>query len=346
MATFDQLSPEQRAIVELVLPPGEDLRRARGHAEPARAARARARSRRARGARAGERPRRRGGLARPARGLRARPAGRARGHRHEGPSPPLRAGAQLGPLAARLARAVLRERRGAGDPGGRARPRPAPPGRGRRAPATPRRGAALARRRRPDDAPRRLPPRLRSRSLLLVVLVWPVGLLTGDDDDASSADAEPAAENAERRRAGPGRAGRQRPARRASRSCWSGTARGSSWCRRRSSRPAARARATTSGSTTARATRSRSAARSPTSRATTRRSATCPADFKDYRFIDISRQRVAEAADVKHSGDSVLRGPVPKLRKARAPGQPARGARPDRPPAAETGLGQQLARGS
>jgi hypothetical protein len=49
-----------------------------------------------------------------------------------------------------------------------------------------------------------------------------------------------------------------------------------------------------------------------------------PADFQDYKFIDITRQRVAETADVKHSGDSVLRGPIPRLRQAQAQGnQPA-----------------------
>jgi hypothetical protein len=50
-----------------------------------------------------------------------------------------------------------------------------------------------------------------------------------------------------------------------------------------------------------------------------------PADFRDYRFIDVSRQPVAGDADnIKHSGQSVLRGPMPALRKREATGdQPA-----------------------
>ena len=43
-----------------------------------------------------------------------------------------------------------------------------------------------------------------------------------------------------------------------------------------------------------------------------------PADFADYRYIDVTRQAVGES--VKHSGESVLRGPVPKLRNAKAQG--------------------------
>jgi hypothetical protein len=44
-----------------------------------------------------------------------------------------------------------------------------------------------------------------------------------------------------------------------------------------------------------------------------------PSDFQRYRFIDISRERIDRNA--AHSGDSVLRGPVPKLRQ---PSQPPR----------------------
>jgi hypothetical protein len=51
-----------------------------------------------------------------------------------------------------------------------------------------------------------------------------------------------------------------------------------------------------------------------------------PADYQKYRYIDISRQRIGQDPNVKHSGDSVLRGPMPKLRaptstKAAAIGQ-------------------------
>ena len=40
-----------------------------------------------------------------------------------------------------------------------------------------------------------------------------------------------------------------------------------------------------------------------------------PADYKKYKFIDISRQQVTGNADVKHSGESVLRGKMPTLKK-------------------------------
>ena len=178
-------------------PAGEDLCRARGDARHARGARARAGARRARGARPGERARCRGGLARPARRLRARPAVRPRGHRHEGPPAPLRGRPQLGALAARLARAAVRERLRAGDPGGRARTREAA-----RAAAAERgagRSGRAERVRRPERGGLASDPVMRRRLLagaaaaavvLLVVLVWPVGLLTGDDDKTSSASSD------------------------------------------------------------------------------------------------------------------------------------------------------------
>jgi hypothetical protein len=49
-----------------------------------------------------------------------------------------------------------------------------------------------------------------------------------------------------------------------------------------------------------------------------------PAGFQNYKYIDVTRQKVADDPNVKHSGDSVLRGPMPKLKKSNAkPGQPA-----------------------
>ena len=43
-----------------------------------------------------------------------------------------------------------------------------------------------------------------------------------------------------------------------------------------------------------------------------------PADFSDYRFIDVSREPLDQNRG--HSGDSALRGRVPKLRKVKAEG--------------------------
>jgi transposase-like protein len=41
-----------------------------------------------------------------------------------------------------------------------------------------------------------------------------------------------------------------------------------------------------------------------------------PADYAKYKFIDVTRQPVGNNPNVKHSGESVLRGPMPKLRSA------------------------------
>jgi Anti-sigma-K factor rskA/Sigma-70, region 4 len=43
-----------------------------------------------------------------------------------------------------------------------------------------------------------------------------------------------------------------------------------------------------------------------------------PADFKNYKYIDITRQRIGKSGNVKHSGDSVLRGAMPKLKQSNA----------------------------
>ena len=41
-----------------------------------------------------------------------------------------------------------------------------------------------------------------------------------------------------------------------------------------------------------------------------------PADYAKYKYIDVTRQPVGKNTNVKHSGQSVLRGPMPKLRNA------------------------------
>jgi hypothetical protein len=46
-----------------------------------------------------------------------------------------------------------------------------------------------------------------------------------------------------------------------------------------------------------------------------------PADFGDYRSIDVSREPLDDRTD--HSGDSVLRGRIPKLREANQGGNRA-----------------------
>jgi hypothetical protein len=46
-----------------------------------------------------------------------------------------------------------------------------------------------------------------------------------------------------------------------------------------------------------------------------------PADYAKYKFIDVTRQPVGKDPNVKHNGQSVLRGPVPKLRNAKGTAQ-------------------------
>jgi hypothetical protein len=49
-----------------------------------------------------------------------------------------------------------------------------------------------------------------------------------------------------------------------------------------------------------------------------------PADFRNYKYIDVTRQRVGKNPNVKHSGQSVLRGAMPELKKSTAkPGKAA-----------------------
>ena len=334
MATFDQLSPEQRAIVELVLQQGKTYDELVGHARTCP----------------------RGGCAssRATRSWSWRPVS-VRGVEEDwrGQLADYVLGQQSGPEATATkghlrrseaarswARSLLDSLEQLYENGSV----PAIPegerGRARRAAA----GAAAAARSRTRGRPgARRPTRVMRRaadrraaggaacSCSLVVLVWPVGLLTGDDDNSSSAehDAERGT-STDQRATSQAAAAASRPA---SRSSSSGTASSSCSSRPPASRRAARARATTCGSTTARTTPSRSAARSPTSRATTRRIGAFPADYAKYKYIDVSRQPVGKDPNVKHSGESVLRGPMPKLQGARTR-QEGRGDRPDGPAAA------------
>jgi hypothetical protein len=49
-----------------------------------------------------------------------------------------------------------------------------------------------------------------------------------------------------------------------------------------------------------------------------------PADFRNYRYIDVTRQKVGKDPNVQHTGESVLRGAMPQLKKSNAkPGKAA-----------------------
>jgi preprotein translocase subunit SecG len=148
--------------------------------------------------------------------------------------------------------------------------------------------------------------------VLFVVLVWPVGLLTGDDDKTSSASSDnqastqggnqnqPAATN------GPAgiaivvdQGGKKQLLVQAARLSPSGQNEGYYvWLYN-----------------------SPSDARSLGGQVTDQQGnyqaiGAFPADYAKYKFIDVTRQPVGNNPNVKHSGESVLRGPMPKLRNA------------------------------
>ena len=156
--------------------------------------------------------------------------------------------------------------------------------------------------------------------VLLALLVWPVGLLTGDDDDTGSADsAEPAAQNtgAQGQQAADGRPagiaivveqdGKKQLLVQAARLSPSGQSEGYYvWLYN-----------------------SRGDSKSLGGQVTDQQGnyqaiGDLPADFRDFKFIDVTRQRIGNDANIKHSGDSVLRGSMPKLRNVKQQGnQPA-----------------------
>jgi hypothetical protein len=159
--------------------------------------------------------------------------------------------------------------------------------------------------------------------LLLVVLVWPVGLLTGDDDEPASAGTQPAGEGTQTTPGQGQQAGTGQPA---------GIAVVLERNNGRKQLLVQGAQLPASGESEGYYVwlyNSQGDAKSLGGQVTDQQGnyqaiGNLPSDFADYRFIDVTRQRVAQSADVKHSGDSVLRGRFPKLRDAQPQGnQPA-----------------------
>jgi Anti-sigma-K factor rskA/Sigma-70, region 4 len=156
--------------------------------------------------------------------------------------------------------------------------------------------------------------------LLLIVLVWPIGLLTGGDDEKSSANTEQAAQNTGNQSQAPAANGQ--PA-------------GIAIVVERNGKKQLLVQAanlTPSGQSEGYYVwlyNSPSDSRSLGGQVTDQQGnyqaiGALPANFQNYKFIDVTRQRVGKDPNVKHSGESVLRGNMPKLKKANAkPGQPA-----------------------
>jgi hypothetical protein len=149
--------------------------------------------------------------------------------------------------------------------------------------------------------------------LLLALLVWPIGLLTGDDDtntSGNSGDNKPAAQTGnQNQQAATGepagiaivvdQGGKKQLLVQAARLAPSGQNEGYYvWLYN-----------------------SPSDARSLGGQVTDQQGSyqaigAFPADYAKYKFIDVTRQPVGNDPNVKHNGQSVLRGPMPKLRKA------------------------------
>jgi hypothetical protein len=160
--------------------------------------------------------------------------------------------------------------------------------------------------------------------LLLIVLVWPVGLLTGDDDsNSSSADSTPASQST-------GQGDGQQTA-------TTGQPAGIAIVVQRSGKKQLLVQAANlapSGQSEGYYVwlyNSPDDAKSLGGQVTDEQGnyqalGAFPADYENYKYIDVTRQQVGKDPNVKHSGESVLRGPMPDLKastskKAAAIGQ-------------------------
>jgi len=148
--------------------------------------------------------------------------------------------------------------------------------------------------------------------LLLVVLIWPVGLLTGGDDDSTSAGEPSAASSTQSRQT----SADGRPA-------------GIAIVVQRGDKKQLLVRAAKlapSGRNEGYYVwlyNSPDDAKSLGGQVTDQQGnyqalGGFPADYQKYRYIDITRQEVGKDSNIQHSGDSVLRGAMPKLRTSKS----------------------------
>jgi hypothetical protein len=156
--------------------------------------------------------------------------------------------------------------------------------------------------------------------VLLAVLVWPVGLLTGGDDDSAGTASEPAATKQTQTSGQP--AASQGPA-------------GIAVVVEQNGKKQLLVQAanlTPSGQSEGYYVwlyNSPDDARSLGGQVTDQQGSyqalgAFPADYKKYKFIDVTRQQVGDDPNIKHSGESVLRGPMPTIKKSTAkPGKAA-----------------------
>jgi hypothetical protein len=166
--------------------------------------------------------------------------------------------------------------------------------------------------------------------LLLVILVWPVGLLTGGDDN-NSPSAQPASSST-------GSGTGNQPA------ATNGQAAGIAIVVQRSGKKQLLVQAANLPPTGQNQGyyvwlyNSPNDAKSLGGQVTDKKGnyqalGDFPADYANYKYIDISSQQVGNDPNVKHSGQSVLRGPMPKLRSSTSKKAAAIGQTVLRPPA-------------
>jgi hypothetical protein len=319
MATFDQLSPEQRAIVELVLQQGKtypELAEMLGMPESrvrdlARDALVELAPVSVRGVEADWR----GQLADYVLGQQSGPEATAtKGHLRRSEAARSWARSLLDSLEQLYANGSVpaipdgergRAKRAAAEPS----PAPAAAG-GLGAAPTGARGLVS---RDPVMRRRMLAGAAAAAVILLAVLLWPIGLLTGDDDKASSAssDNQASAQGGNQNQAATSgkpagiaivvdQGGKKQLLVQAARLAPSGQNEGYYvWLYN-----------------------SPSDARSLGGQVTDQQGnyqaiGAFPADYAKYKYIDVTRQPVGDNPNVKHSGESVLRGTVPKLRNAK-----------------------------
>jgi len=166
--------------------------------------------------------------------------------------------------------------------------------------------------------------------LLLVVLVWPVGLLTGGDDN-NTPSAQPASSST-----GSGTGNQQAAA--------NGQTAGIAIVVQRNGKKQLLVQAANLPPTGQNQGyyvwlyNSPNDARSLGGQVTDKKGnyqalGAFPADYSKYKYIDISLQQVGNDPNVKHSGQSVLRGPMPKLRSSTSKKPAAIGQTVLKPPA-------------
>jgi hypothetical protein len=166
--------------------------------------------------------------------------------------------------------------------------------------------------------------------LLLIVLVWPIGLLTGDDEGSTSSGSEPSADTSNQQASGQGQT--------------SGQPAGIAIVVQRNGKKQLLVQAANlapSGQSEGYYVwlyNSPDDAKSLGGQVTDQNGnyqalGAFPSDYSKYKYIDVTRQQVGKDPNVKHSGESILRGPMPELKSSTSKKAAAIGQTVLKPPA-------------